>query len=1140
MKKNRMRRNLLRSIQKSIARYIAIMAIIALGSAIFVGLRTTKSDMIATGQHYMDQQNMFDLRLLSTYGWSLDQPEKIAELPGVAKAEGVIHFDAIISFGDGKESVFKLYSLPDEINKTFLHSGRMPQNPGECVIDAYNATEEMVGKEISLSVNNEDEPFENLKVHSFTVVGLVSTPLYMDISRGNTTLANGTLTGFLYLPRESFATDYYTEIAITLEGDRSVYTEAYHDRVQAEADRLTPMLEPFANDRYETVLQDAKAQYQDGLEEYEKGLSDYKKGKQEAFDQLDEARTKLQDGDKELNDNQTKLEQGKTELEENEKKLEEGKTKLAESKVLLSDAKAKAYSEISKANAELMRNYQQVDSALTQVNDGLAAIDSGISQIESGISQLDLAVTVTEALLNVSKTTLSAAETALEIAKQQGADEETLSQLRNSLDETKAQVVEYETQLSAMKVQREELTVQLAQLQAQRAELAQTKATLDEAKNKLDQGLKELELSRSQADDEFKVAEAEIEKAERELEAGLLAIEKARKDLDEGFAQLEEAKLELQKGWKEYNEGFVKASKEMADAWIQLEDARLELVNANKTIEKMEAPQVFALGRVANMGYLALENNSDIVEGVSAVFPAFFLLIAALVCITTMTRMVEDERTEIGTLKAIGYSSAAIMSKYLIYAGSAAVIGCGLGVAAGSVVFPLILWDAYQIIMMLGDYFLLQIDWVLCILVVVVYTAVTLLVTWYCCKRSLKEVPAELIRPKAPAIGKSVLLEKLPIWNRLSFLNKVMLRNIFRYRQRLFMMLIGVGGCTALLLTGFGIRDSIGDLADIQFDEIILYDHEIRFSEEMDQNERVAFEEHFADSTDGILFYHQSSMELYFGDQMANVNFVVSDNSICDYISFHRGKQTLSMPGDGEAIISVGMAERFGIRQGDTVTLRDDQMQTLSLVVAGIFDNNVYNYVITTPRTVEKQWGYQPEVQMACIYAAENVDPYELGADFSEYEGIMNVTVNEDVRTSVGQMLDALDLVVVTVVICATMLAVIVTYNLTNINITERIREIATIKVLGFRPMETASYVFKENMLLSFMGAAFGLGGGVLLLKFVISQIQVDFVWLTDRLATMSFVLAVVITLLAALIVDFVLYFKLKKINMAEALKSVE
>lgn len=1155
MKRNMMRRNLHQSIKKSIARYIAIVAIIALGAGIFVGLRTTKSDMIATGQRYMDKQNMFDLRLLSTYGWDKEDVEYVAALEGVETAEGVMSMDVIASYeGAETESVYKLYSIPETVDKVFLHGGRMPTAPDECLADGFHVTDEILGKRINVSSINDPETLEGLSVHTYTVVGYVSSPLYMDMSRGNTTLGNGTLAGFLYLPADTFALDYYTEIAITLPGDHKVYSEGYHTFAEQESERLKPLLLSAAQGRYDRVRMEAEAEYTDGMTQYQDGVTEYTDARAETFDKLNAAKAELESGQQTLDATEKQLQDGELLLEQSQTQLEAGRKTLSDSKVELAQAKADAYAQLAEASAELMKNYQQIDEAMAQIDSGIAQIDSGlvqldsgVLQLESGLQQLETMVNITDTLLGVANATLERAQSALDSATAAGADGALLAQLQTAVDEAKSHIDQYNGQLADMKTQQQTYTQQLADLQAQRAELAaqraqlaETRKELEAGKAQLDQGAAQLQITQVQTEKEFAAAEAQLEAAEAQLESGQRELDRNKTQLEEGKLQLEQGRKELESGWQEYDDGYAQASAEFDKAWWELEDARVKLTDARRTLDEMSEPEVFALDRTMNAGYLALDNNSDIVEGVSAVFPAFFLLIAALVCITTMTRMVEDERTQIGTLKALGYGNWAIIGKYLAYAGSAAVIGCGLGVVVGSVAFPLILWEAYQIIMFLGDFFLLRMDWLLCLAVVGVYTAVTLFVTWYCCRRSLQEVPAELIRPKPPTIGKSIFLEKLPFWNRMGFLNKVMLRNIFRYRQRLFMMLVGIGGCTALLLTGFGIRDSIGDLADYQFEEIILYDHEVRFADTVDEKSQEQFRQDFSQQITDVLFYHQSSMELDHNDQVCNVHFIAADGEMANFIDFHAGDEALSMPDDGQALISVGMAKRMDIAVGDTVTVRDADMRLLRLQVSGIFDNNVYNFVVTNPQTVVQQWGEAPSVQMACVYAVSGVDVHELGAELSQWDDVMSVTVNADVQDSVGQMLDALDLVVITVVICAALLAIIVLYNLTNINITERLREIATIKVLGFRAEETAAYVFKENLLLSATGSLLGLGGGVLLLEFVISKIQVDMVWITARAAPMSFVWSVVITMLSACLVDFLLYFRLDKVNMAEALKSIE
>ena len=1155
MKKNMMRRNLLRSIKYSITRYLAIVAIIALGAGIFVGLRTTKSDMVATGQRYMDEQNMFDLRLLSTYGWSIGDVEKIARLDGVEAAEGVFSTDAIVRYeGVETESVYKLYSIPHTVNRIYLHGGRMPTAPNECLADGFHVGDEILGKQITVLPSNDEAVLDSLKEHTFTVVGYVSSPLYMDLSRGNTSLGNGTISAFLYLPAETFDMDYYSDIMITLPGEKTVYSDAYNNLMEERAEHFKIAAAPVANERYQSVLLDAQEAYQEGLEAYEDGLKEYDEGKAKAEKELREAKEKLEDAEQQIADNSKLLEDGKVLLEKGEKQLEDGKKRLAAGKVTLANAKAEAYSQMADGSAELMNNYRQVNDALDQVNDGLAQIDSGLAQINSGISQLESGLTTLETIIGVSRTlldvansSLTRAKRALDSATQAGLDGDIVAQLQAAVDDAQSQVDDYEMQLAEQTAQYEAYSKQLVELQAQKAEveaqrvtLEQTKAELLNAQKEIDKGFTELESNRVQMENKFAAAEAELEASAYQLEAAEAELARSKTDLEKGLKELDDGKKELSDGWQEYFKGETEAMTELADAKLQLDEAKQELADGKAALDAMSLPEVYALDRNTNMGYIALDSNSDIVDGVSTVFPAFFLLIAALVCITTMTRMVEEERTQIGTLKALGYSNGQIIGKYLAYAGSAAVIGCGLGVVIGSVVFPLILWNVYQILMFLGDYYVLRINWLLCGTVILVYTAVSMLVTWYSCRMSLREVPAELIRPKAPTVGKKIFLEYLPFWHRFSFLNKVMLRNIFRYKQRLLMMLIGIGGCTALLLTGFGVRDSIGDLATYQFTEVIQYDLEVRFDHSMSQEDMLAFTDRFSDDMGGACFYHQSSMELEFDGTVKDVTFLAANEQLGQYIDFHTGKTKLSMPGLGDALISAGVAKRLGISVGDTLTIRDTNMHALSLRVSGVFDNNVYNYVICSPETVMEQWGSAPEVQMACVNAPDGGDVHELGAAMTEFEGVMSVTVNKDVENSVGKMLEALDLVVVTIVICASLLAIIVLYNLTNINITERIREIATIKVLGFNAAETAAYVFKENLLLSLFGSVLGLGGGVLLLEFVMSKIQVDMVWMSARLLPISFLWAMVVTMLSACLVDFVLYFKLEKVNMAEALKSVE
>lgn len=1142
MKRNVTAKNLRRSIMKSLGRYIAIVAIIALGAGMFVGLLSTKSDMIATAQKYMDEQNMFDLRLLSTYGWSDKELEEIKKLPQVQDAEGMIELDVIVHRdGDTEELVYRLHSLPQTINQVHLLGGRMPETPDECLVDGFYADDSVLGTQIVISDVNDQDTIDSLAGGTLTVVGYVSTPIYMDMSRGNTTIGNGTLTSYVYVMPEAFNVDYYTEIAVTIPGDYAVYSDAFTDAMEELADKLEPDLILMAKDRYLELKNKAEQEYADGMAEYEQGKKDYEEGKAKAEKELLDAKEELLKGQKELNDNWAVLIDGEAQIQDAQDLLNRTSQQLTQSATDLADAKAEAYEQLASAYDELMTNYKTVTTSLAQVQSGLAQIDSGIPQLEDGLSQLESGIQQIDLMIGVLRTSVGLTQSLLDVEKNSPfADAQRIAQLENQLATQQQKLDDYSTQRQDLIDTQATYTQQLADLKQQKTQLEQTKKDLQDAQAQIELGMLELESSQLQTENTFAAAQAKLDAAVLQLEAGQADLDVKKQELQSARAELEDARKKISDAWVEYHKGLNQSYIELNNALKDLQDAKKQLDDGKKTIDTMEEPDVFLLNRNTNAGYLAVDNNSDIVAGVSRVFPAFFLLVAALVCITTMTRMVDEERTQIGTLKALGYSNQSIVNKYLIYSGSAAVLGCGIGVVAGSIVFPKILWAAYGIILCLTPHIELQLNWPLCIAVVLAYSVVSMLVTWYCCRRELREVPAELIRPKSPAAGKKILLEYLPFWKKISFLNKVMFRNVFRYRQRFLMMLVGIGGCTALLLSGFGLRDSIVDIVDYQFAEVSTYDMEVYFAEGQNQQAQESFCDTLRSDAEDILFYHRTSMEMDFDGKTKSIDLLAAGDDLRNYYHLHQGKNDLGMPGLGEMFITIGAADAMGLKTGDTVVLRNSDMQNLQLTITGIFDNNVNNYGIILPQTMQDQWGELPEMQMALINVRENRDIHEVGATIAGMDHVMNIAISEDIANQVGSMLDALDLVVITVVICAALLAIIVLYNLTNISITERVREIATIKVLGFYEKETAAYVFKENLFLSALGAAVGLVGGIFLLQFIMSQIKIDMVWLDARLKPLSYLWAVLLTMVSASIVDFLLYFKLQKINMAEALKSIE
>lgn len=1156
MKRNAMRKNLRQSIFRSFGRYIAIVAIIALGAALFVGLMMSKADMVATGQAYTDAQNMFDLRLISNYGWTQEYVDQFARMEGVENAEGLIYLDLIARMGDtADDSVYRFYSIPETVNKVALRGGRMPEAEDECLADGFRGGDSSLGQTVVISDSNDDDSLNAMRYKTFTIVGYVASPLYMDMNRGTTSVGSGSLANYIYIPAQAFDVDYYTEIDITIPGDYAIYTEEYNDALEAAADAMEPEAQRLAQERFEKVKQEAEEEYRDGYQEYLDGVKEFEDGKAKAEQELLDALKELTDGEKELRDNEQRLKDGQQQIADAKVTLQQSRKTLSQSRQTLSNAKADAYSQLSDANATLFENYQTVsenmqlvDNGLLELSAGMIELETGIMQLEAGVSQLDSGIEQMQMLIDIMDVSIQAAQTALEFAQEaEFPDEETIAKLYEKLDELIAKRNDYEEQLEQLQAQRAEYGAQLdelyatrAELEAQQAELEANKQQLENALDSIEQGYMELTSKQAQMEQQFAAAQAQIEAGEAQIDAYEVELALREQEIADGFVALEEGKEELEEAWQKFQDAEEEVEAELDEAEEKLEDARRELADARESIDAMEKADLYILDRTSNVGYYNLDGNSDIVAGVSRVFPVFFLLVASLVCITTMTRMIDEERTQIGTLKALGYSNAAIIGKYMIYSGSGAILGCGLGIWAGCVIFPQIIWNAYCIMLYIQPNIALTVDWILCIAVVLVYTSVLLFVTWYCCRKALQEEPAELIRPKAPEAGKKVLMEYLPFWQKISFLNKVTIRNIFRYRQRLVMMLVGIGGCMALLLTGFGLRDSIVNVADYQFEDVMLYDMEVYFRDGVTEGEKQKFLQQVENAAEDTLFYHQSTVELDYNNRVKEIYMISAGEKLRDFLDLHSGSEAIAMPGVNEVVLSVGVAEALKINEGDTVVLRNGDLQQLELTVSGIYDNYVYNYSIVAPETVEAQWGQMPEQQMAFVKVKDGQDVHVLGAGISNLNNVMNVSISADLAEIVRNMMEALDLVVIVVVFCAGLLAIIVLYNLTNININERIREIATIKVLGFNAAETAAYVFKENLSLTVVGSLLGLVLGKLLLIFVMSQVKIDMVWFKAMAEPVSYVWSIVLTLLSAVVVDFIFFFKLEKINMAEALKSVE
>lgn len=844
------------------------------------------------------------------------------------------------------------------------------------------------------------------------------------------------------------------------------------------------------SDEYDSYMDAKEADW----EAYTKEQADirYEKIVKDAQDELDEKKEELEEKRAEA---EAELESAKQQLTDGETEISDGKNQIASAKTELS---AKA-SELQSGKDALSSKAAELESASQQISGQESALAAKKAEYEQGLN-------------------------AYLAAKQQVTDQ------RNSLEAAKAQLMEntpgYEEMLAQIEAGLTEVAGAEAELNAKNAELEAAAGQLSSAESQLAAAKQQIEDGKNA----LAAAEAELTDGENQLAA-------AKEQIEEKEDQLEAAETELADGLLQYQENQSEFDEQMQDADDQIADAQSK-------IDEIEKPETYVLDRNTNVGYVCLKNDSGVVKGIANVFPVFFFLVAALICMTTMNRMVEEQRTQIGVLKALGFSEGKIMGKYLFYSGSAAISGTLIGYVLGIHFFPLVIITAYGIVYKMGGiYYVSDLPLALVSLTVAVLCSVG--TTWLSCHKELKEVAADLMRPKAPKAGKRVFLEHVPfIWKRLKFLQKVSVRNIVRYKKRFFMMVIGISGCTALLVMGFGVRDSVVAVADQQYEEIQLYNIGVTLKDgkmpgeaDLKSLDSVLEKENAAG-----MYAMEKTIDLVTDKGTKSIHMVAVENpdEVGDFISLHTKKQEpIAYPKEGEAVLSKKVAETYAVKKGDTILLRDSDNNEMHLKVTGICENHIYNYVYIAPESYEKQIG---DVVFKNVYVRlpDASDIHEVSAALMKADGVTAVTVNSDMLSRISQMMSCMNYIVIIIIICAGALAFIVLYNLNNINITERVREIATIKVLGFYPKETASYVFRENMVLTAIGCGLGLILGKWFHRFVMGEIQIDMVSFNVQINAVSYLFSVLLTMGFAWIVNCMMTGKLERINMAESLKSID
>ncbi len=1154
-------KSILREILSTPSRFLAIVAITALGTGFFFGLKATGPDMKETGRQYFSEQRLMDFRLLSTMGFTQEDIQQLRQRQDVDAVMAGYGFDILVQRQD-KEQAVRVHSLPEDtspgnpdyLNQLIVIEGRLPTAPNECVVDSEQKIE--VGETIRVTQSNNTEITDMLKEKEFTVVGRVQSPLYIANQRGNTNIGNGRLHFFIYLPFNAFDSEYYSEVFLSVKGAGTLafYGGEYKNLITKTTTGLEAFGEQRAEIRYQEILDEANQKLDDARQELADKRAEADAEFADAWQKIVDGEAEIASAKKEINANQVKLDDaaaaivtgrqqasdGRAELERRQAEFDAGARQLAE-KSEAYQAGLDAYNQQRAAFDKANQQLSEMQKAVTGMEQAAAALQNLAGQISAAATPEEAAPLI-EAFTAIAKEyitglqQMAAGLTQAGMAQQAALLQDSATAMQEMLtagqyDGVAGVAAAVPPQIKpALEGAQAQLDANLPALEQAAAQLAEGKAALEAGAAQMAEGKAALEAGWAQ----LAGAESQLADAANQLEEG-------RKKLADARVKLADAQKELAKGKQEYNDKKAEAEEKFAEA-------EQEIADNQKKIDDLKKPEWFVFDRDKNPGYSGFTSDTDRIKAIAAVIPPFFFIVAALVCLTTMTRMVEEQRTQIGTFKALGFGKRTIAFKFLFYAGAASVAGSVLGVIIGIAIFPSTIWSAYQIMYSMTN--LRPANNIgLAIASVGAMVLVNIGATLMACYGELREVPAILMRPKAPKAGQRVFLERIPfIWKRMKFSQKVTIRNLFRYKKRFFMTVIGVAGCTALLLTGFGLRDSITGLISRQFGGINHYNLAGSLLDPSDSTQDTPLNE-ILPKLGTALYFNQTTIDASNGGEnnagMSTFLYVPEDaqlmNQFVTLLERTSGK-AIEFPQGDAVIITEKLAKRLKASVGDTIEINRSGEKAVSVTVGGITENYVYNYVYMAPDTFRSLFGEEPEFTSFIVQMSEN-SPYseqEALTKLVDTENVLGVLDIGDLKSNLDGMLESLDSVIWLIIVSAAALAFVVLFNLTNINITERAREIATLKVLGFYNGEVASYVYRENLMLTFIGIAAGLAGGVFLHQFVITTAEIDEVMFRRLVMPLSYLWSILFTLLSALLVNVVMLRRLKKIDMVESLKSAE
>lgn len=1103
-------KDFIRDILKSKGRFLSIVAIVALGVAFFTGVKSSPIVMKTSSDKYYDKYNLMDIRLISTLGLTDKDVDDIKNIEGVEGVYPTYSID-VISIYNSTEKVLKVHGLDlnklndkkNYINQLKLIKGRLPQKSGECVLEIpkIKALNYPIGSEISLSSGKDDKLSKSLSKSKYKVVGYVETPYYLSQEKGNSSIGGGVIEGAIMIPESDFKMDTYTEMFLTVKSAKELdtYGDEYSNLVKTVTDKIENMKNKLTTRRYNEVVKKAEDKIQKQEDKLSKAKKDFDKGKKEYEENKLKSENEIKEAENKILDASEQIEDGKAQLK-NEKKrafeqIEEGKVKLAS------------------AETDLKNGQKKYQTALKKFNSNKKTAESEIKKAESDLEELSNQI---DDLKNGNKL----------IEKQ--LQNEQLSEVERSELENKLNENLYILSVMQQKYKdgTDKLESSKSELLLGEKKLKETKATLEASEKKIANEKTKLKSSEKLAEEKFKKAEEELYQREN---------------------QIEEAKLELKENKAKLKTELNKAKKELQEAEEKIADGEEKIKDAKKQIKKIEKPTLYILDRDSHQSFVEYEGCANSIDALAKIFPVFFFAVAALVCLTTMTRMVDEQRINIGTLKGLGYKTSQISKKYILYALIACLTGSILGLAIGFSVFPTVIFFAYGMM-----YSIENIVYVFSIPIAIGITSLALIIiilsAYMACSKELKETPAILMRPKAPKGGKRILLERVPfIWNRFSFISKVTVRNIFRYKKRFLMTVLGIAGCTALILTGFGIKDSIEMILTGQYGTLFKYDMSLVIQSDMTDKQIYELRKNLSDidEINKYEFFSYENGDIKVNNTTKEITIVVPENlkKMDKFIHLQDRKTQNPIELNNKGIVlTEKIARDLGVKAGDEIELINSDDKKAKIKVSHITENYISHYAYISPenyiKLFEKDLDFNRVIGILNNPSVKIED--KLSKKLFDIETIDGITFNTASKETFHNTIKNLNYVVLIMIISAGALAFVVLYNLTNVNISERIREIATIKVLGFYDKEVSAYIYRENIILTIIGTVVGLGLGTILHKFIMVTVEIQSMMFGRVIDISSYFIAAVLTIVLSLFVNLAMFYKLRNVKMVESLKSVD